>query len=208
MEREREGPVTAGSFDDGHDDQFPTRHRYTKIGNDGSVLDAAAQLGKGPKDWACSIDQETGLMWEIKTSDGALRDKRHTYTPYDSNPKTNGGWIGYRDSKSGRCDRSQMDEGSCNTEAYLSAVNTAQLCGHSDWRLPTIPELVAVAGESSPAAQADVVLPNTAEGWYWTGVSKVGQAVYSRVILLPPRGRASFYDGSYMVRVVRGGAAD
>lgn len=200
--------AAAGAFDDGHDEQFPDRHRYTKIGNDGSVLDATAMLGEGPRDWACSIDEETGLMWEIKTSDGALRDKQHTYTPYDSNPKTNGGWLGYRDDKTGKCDRSQMEGGSCNTEAYMAALNAARLCGHTDWRLPTIPELVAVASESSPATQADVALPNTAEGWYWTGVSKVGHAVYSRVILLPPRGRAYFYDGSYMVRAVRGGAAD
>ncbi len=202
------GPVLAASFDEGHEEQFPVRHRYTKIGGDGSVLHKSVQLGTGPTDWVCSIDEETGLMWEIKTSDGALRDKGHTYTPYDSNPNTNGGWIGYRDDKTGKCDRSQMHEGSCNTEAYMAALNESKLCGHSDWRLPTIPELVAVASESSPASSADVALPNTAEGWYWTGVSKVGHAVYSRVILLPPRGRAYFYDGSYMVRAVRGGKRD
>lgn len=200
--------AAAASIDDGHDEQFPERHRYTKIGHDGSVLDSSAQLGRGAQDWVCSIDEETGLMWEVKTSDGGLRDKRHTYTPYDSNPKTNGGWIGYRDTRSGTCDRTQMNEGSCNTEAYIDALNAARLCGHMDWRLPTIPELVAIAGESSPHVDANVALPNTAEGWYWTGVSRVGHAVYSRVILLPPRGRAYFYDGSYMVRAVRGGPKD
>ncbi|MCC7547771.1 MAG: DUF1566 domain-containing protein [Burkholderiales bacterium] len=202
------GVAAAASIEDGHEEQFPNRHRYTKIGSDGSTLDKAARLGVGAGNWVCSIDEETGLMWEIKTSDGGLRDRNHTYTPYDSNPKTNGGWIGYRDTRSGNCDRTQMHEASCNTESYINALNASRLCGHADWRLPTIPELVAIAGESSSSPDADVALPNTAEGWYWTGVSKVGHAVYSRVILLPPRGRAYFYDGSYMVRAVRDGRTD
>ena len=201
-------PAAATSLEDGHEEQFPQRHRYTKIAHDGRMVEPGAPLGAGSRDWVCSIDEETGLMWEIKTSDGGLRDKHHTYTPYDSNPKTNGGWVGYRDTRSGNCDRSTMDGASCNTEAYIAAVNASGLCGHTDWRLPTIAELVAIAGESSPRPDADIALPNTAEGWYWTGVSRVGHAVYSRVILLPPRGRAKFYDGSYMVRAVRGGAKD
>lgn len=181
------------------------RLAFTKIANDGSTLPASAPLGADAKEWACTRDDQTGLIWEVKTQDGGLRDSKYTYTPYDSNPATNGGWVGYRDTRSGNCVRSLMDGGSCNTEAYVAAVNQARLCGFSDWRLPAVAELVRSAGERSPEATpiTAAAFPNTAEGWYWTGVSRIGETAYSRVILLPPGARAHFYDGSYLVRVVR-----
>ncbi|MCC6596530.1 MAG: DUF1566 domain-containing protein [Rhodanobacteraceae bacterium] len=177
---------------------------FTKIAHDGSALPAAAAPGDGPKGWACTRDNRSGLIWEVKTGAGTWREGQHTYTPFDSNPATNGGWLGYRDATSGRCDRDRMAGRSCNTEAYTAAVNAAALCGRADWRLPTVAELVGIAGERSAAAvQATAAhFPNSAEGWYWTGVSQYGGATYARVILLPPGARARFYDGSYLVRLV------
>ena len=64
---------------------------YSKIANDGSLLADAAVLGTGAKDWACTRDNATGLVWEVKTDDGGLRDKDNTYSWYDPNPATNGG---------------------------------------------------------------------------------------------------------------------
>ncbi|WP_200154164.1 InlB B-repeat-containing protein, partial [Chromatium okenii] len=52
---------------------------YTKIANDGSNLAASATLGIASSDWACTRDNVTGLMWEVKTDDGGLRDKDNTY---------------------------------------------------------------------------------------------------------------------------------
>lgn len=178
---------------------------FTKIANDGSAVADGTPFGAAPGEWACTRDERTGLDWEVKTADGGLRDRRWTYTPYDSNPETNGGWAGYRDATSGRCRRSAMEGGSCNTEAYVAAVNASGLCGFSDWRLPTVRELTNVAAETAREAPAATprLLPNTADGWYWTGVARVGVTAFSRVVLLPSRGRPDFYDGSYMVLVVR-----
>ncbi|CAK0752417.1 conserved exported hypothetical protein [Gammaproteobacteria bacterium] len=53
---------------------------FTKIANDGSELPASAVLGTGPKDWACTRDNVTGFLWEVKTNDGGVRDKYNTYT--------------------------------------------------------------------------------------------------------------------------------
>ena len=179
---------------------------FTKIANNGAVLPANAVLGDQANDWACVRDDTTGLMWEVKTVDSALRDRAWTYTPYDSNPLTNGGWIGYRDSTSGDCVRAKMAEKSCNTEAYVQAVNASRLCGFDDWRLPRLTELVSVASETTRQSPSETpkMLPNIADGWYWTGVEHVGVTAFSRVVLLPRAGRPHFYDGSYLVLVVRG----
>ncbi len=53
---------------------------YTKIANDGSELPDSAQLGSSPKDWACTKDNKTGLIWEVKTDDGSMRDKDEHYS--------------------------------------------------------------------------------------------------------------------------------
>ena len=49
----------------------------------------------------------------------------------------------------------------------------------------------------------DRALPHVADGWYWTAVEHVGVTSFSRVVLLPRAGRPHFYDGSYLVLVVR-----
>lgn len=177
---------------------------WTRLGADGAALAADGALGA----WTCTRDERTGLTWEVKTTDGGLRDRRWTYTPYDGNPATNGGYAGYRDTTSGKCVRERMRGGSCNTEAYVEAVNAAGLCGRRDWRLPTYTELAAVAAATTSAAPGagPHALPNTEEGWYWTAVARVGVTAFSRVVLLPPRGQPLFYDGSYLVMLVRGPA--
>lgn len=180
---------------------------YSKIANSGDELPAASPLGRDEKDWACLLDNRTGLVWEVKTADGGLRDHRWTYTPFDSNAASNGGFPGYKDKTSGDCLRASMAESSCNTEAYIHAVRDSGLCGHDDWRLPTVSELVAVSKQATEATPGTTsqLLPNTLPGWYWTGVERIGISQFSRVILLPPGGQPRFYDGSYLVIAVRGG---
>ncbi|MBP8283259.1 MAG: hypothetical protein KAX46_05010, partial [Chromatiaceae bacterium] len=53
---------------------------FTKIANSGNALPAAAALGSGANDWACTRDNVTGLTWEVKTNDGGLRDQDWTYS--------------------------------------------------------------------------------------------------------------------------------
>src|ERR1035437_6155284 len=55
---------------------------FPKIPNDGTVLNAAAVVGTGAKDWACTLDNVTDLIWEVKTTSG-LRSQIHTYTWYN-----------------------------------------------------------------------------------------------------------------------------
>jgi hypothetical protein len=108
--------------------QGKTSTGYTKIANNGSTLPDSAQLGTKPKDWACTKDNKTGLIWEVKTSDGGLRDEDNYYTNYDAIYPGNPSKLG----------------AATNTDGYVKAVNAQGLCGSSNWRLPTRTELISL----------------------------------------------------------------
>jgi hypothetical protein len=143
---------------------------YTKIGNDGRVLPASAALGPNAADWACTRDNVTGLVWELKLSDPAsLRHAGHTYTWFDNRETVNGGDAGFEDGAG--CGGTMPR---CNTAAYLVAINgltgANRLCGASDWRLPTVQELSGlVFFDVNPGPAIDTVwFPNTVNDFYWS----------------------------------------
>lgn len=145
---------------------------YSKIANDGSVLPAAATLGSGAGDWACTRDNITGLIWEVKVNDIAnLRHFNHVYTWYDTNAAVNGGNVGTL----GTATSCSSTLTNCNTTAYRNAINAlagpARLCGASDWRLPTGKELSGLfhAGLTTGPMIDSTWVPNTASAVYWTG---------------------------------------
>lgn len=108
---------------------------FTKISNAGNAVPASTALGSGANDWACTRDNVTGLWWEVKTSNPStpgLRDVLNTYTWYNPDPASNGGDAG----STGNTTSCNGTLTACNTQAYIAAVNAANLCGRSDWRLP------------------------------------------------------------------------
>lgn len=98
--------------------------RFVKIGNDGVPLDADAAY------WRCALDEQAGLLWEVKTFDGGTTDADHTYSWYDENAQPSG----IRDG--GEC--FFID---CDFASYVDEMNSLELCGQSDWRLPEFAEL-------------------------------------------------------------------
>jgi len=140
---------------------------FTKIANNGSTLAASATLGANPTDWACTKDNVTGVIWEIKTTTG-LRSKDHTYTWYSSNAATNGGDAGAQGSDT--CGGTLATySNQCNTQNYVAAVNAVTLCGASDWRLPTQRELLTIvhAGATNPSIDT-IYFPNTRPTSHWS----------------------------------------
>ncbi len=114
---------------------------YSKISNSGDPLPDSAKLGSGANDWACTKDNRTGLIWEVKTTDFGLRDVGWGYSWYKPSGD-NGGDVGYTDINVvfGAPNCSTKDN--CNTDAFTNAVNTKGLCGKNDWRIPTKDELM------------------------------------------------------------------
>ncbi len=149
---------------------------FTKIGDDGKALaiqdqqwsydEKGADSGSeaaGTK-WSCVKDNVTGLIWEVKTQDGGLRDMDWQYTWYNTDNTTNGGGVGVQDG--GHCQGSQ-----CDTQSYVEAVNAQGLCGSSHWRLPEVDELQSIVDHTKhdPEPTIDInFLPNTKAWIYWS----------------------------------------
>ena len=107
---------------------------YTKISNTGAILPDTTVLGSGANDWACTKDNKTALVWEVKTDDNSFRDKDWYYSWYDPSSAQAGSYSGLPNN--GYCQGND-----CDTNAYKNAVNKQTLCGASNWRAPTNEEL-------------------------------------------------------------------
>lgn len=177
---------------------------YSKISNTGVALAASATLGSAATDWACTMDNITGLMWEVKTTSG-LRSVNNTYSWYNSSGAANGGNAGT--ATNGIC----TGGSGCDTEKFVADVNAAVLCGFTDWRMPSQRELLTLvyADRSSPSIDP-TYFPNTQGTFsisYWSGSSYVPSATSaSSVDFFDGVARASVkVDPFTLVRLVRGG---
>ena len=176
----------------------PNGFDFSKIANNGSVLPASAALDTAPTDWACTRDNVTGLIWEVKTTSG-LRSQAHTYTWLKTgSPDGNNGTA-----SGGNC----ATTGRCDTEKFTTDVNTIALCGYNDWRMPTRKELVSIVDYGRASAAIDTTyFPNTRSSLVWSGSPYTSNSSYAWF--------AHFDDGyasqgsrsdASSVRLVRGG---
>ena len=145
-------------------------------------------------------DNVTGLIWEAKTNmDGVQNyndphDADNTYTWYDSNPATNGGYAG------------TPGEGT-DTEDFINALNSAHFGGYSDWRLPTINELDSIVNNDiyNPAINT-TYFPNTVSSDYWSSTTYAPNTFVAWGVYFGyGNDSPSAKDDSYYVRAVRGG---
>ena len=178
-----------------------------------------AKPGTSAKDWACTKDSKTGLIWEVKTTDGGLRDWNKTYTNYTTDyPKCDNNAHGIS------CEGTGKLGDSTNTDGFVTAINSQSLCGASNWRLPTIEELEGLvycsSGEynrglgckdhwwylTESTAINETYFPNTNAWSFWSSTPHANDS-YSRALSVFFRDGYSFgyfKDGSYNVRLVRG----
>lgn len=121
---------------------------FTKLSASGNPLPATVAS------WSCVRDNVTGLIWEVKTSDGSIHDKSNTYRWGGKTAQGSGYGVYFSD---------------WNT--LVDGSNAEKLCGFSDWRLPTRLELQSLVSYNrlppAPAIDGNY-FPNTINTHFWT----------------------------------------
>jgi hypothetical protein len=141
----------------------------------------------------CVQDNVTGLMWEVKTADGGLRDWSKTYTNYST-----------------AYDPYKLYGTAGDASGFVIAVNASNLCGYSDWRLPTSEELKTIVdyGADFHGPAIDTTwFPNTPRGVFWTSTPNRGR-VFNAFVVFSSGGiyNIGYYRSTpYYVRLVRAG---
>jgi Protein of unknown function (DUF1566)/Divergent InlB B-repeat domain/Fibronectin type III domain len=179
--------------------------RYSKVANNGNVLPDSALLGTGPGNWACTRDNTTGLLWEVKTTDGAVRDWNKTYTNYDD-PTQAQKWNG-----SAYVHPTQAEiDAATNSIGFAKAVNASTLCGQNDWRVASKDELGGLVDQGySPKINPSFFPNSSSSSFFWTSSPYFGYSnsawvmAYYDSFVRNTAGRSS----GYRVRLVHGVAS-
>ncbi len=146
---------------------------FTKLDSNGVALPDQS-VDYEDTQWVCVKDNVTGLIWEVKTNDGEMRDLDDLYYWYNTDASTNGGSSGHDGNDLGTCYGYNANDPSsfCNTQAYENRVNATGLCGANDWRMPGRVELQSLINYdlAYPSRFIDPdFFPNQAYVGYWTG---------------------------------------
>jgi hypothetical protein len=132
---------------------------YIKVCNSGAqagsgTCPASPVFGAQPTNWACTIDQATNLMWEVKSPDAVSpRFYGRTFTNFDN--------AAVAQKSNGQFPTAAEISSANNVIGYLTMLNTQSLCGKAGWRRPTYGELNGlVLGTAAPTINS-AMFPNT-----------------------------------------------
>ncbi|MBR9726949.1 DUF1566 domain-containing protein [Shewanella intestini] len=136
---------------------------FSRINTDGSEYTGNGNYASQP--WACVRDNRTGLMWEVKTTDGGIHDYRHMYRW--------GGLTGLD-----RTNPERIGDYYDDWNSLIINTNEQSLCGYSDWQVPNNAQLMSIAhfGANRRAMKIDTnYFPNTVDEFYWSAMPYRGE---------------------------------
>lgn len=158
------------------------------IGNTGYSLVfkgcSAANVAEYYDKAECVRDNVTGLIWQGQTpSETGLRANNAYKTNFDSLTEQQIATVGLNYLVPVQADI----DASTNSLGYKNAINNTNLCGFSNWRLPSKSELLGIVkSTSSPTIDADWFV-NATSANYWTSTAYDGITYVAWTV--------SFYDG-------------
>jgi Protein of unknown function (DUF1566) len=148
----------------------------------------------------CAKDYATGLIWEGKNPNPTHpQGIGRTYTNYDNAAASQ---VRISTPACPSCTRQptagEVSAGT-NSLGYRNSINSAALCGFSDWRLPTRDELIALGNLNSKLTD----FPETSSGTYWS--SSAADRDDNGVVVRPPdtAGNKESRGGTFGLRLVR-----
>ena len=151
----------------------------------------------------CVQDNNTGLVWEGKTASPATsRLGTSSYTNLDDTSSAQKLVSGFTYANPTQADIDSIT----NSIGYRNSVRTSNLCGYTDWRLPTKEELDGIFVSGAIPTIDTMWFPNTRSNFYWSSLPYPGFPHYA--------GGVSFWQGfgtintdnrntTYSVRLVR-----
>ncbi len=143
----------------GPQDPIPEAAHFARLDARGQVIEAAGVPHH------CVRDLRTGLMWQVEGE--GLHSRDDTFSWYNSERQ------GHM-SEPGLMDGGQCGLDRCDTEALVAAVNARGLCGHNDWRLPTLEEAMTLSDRrriDTGMTLDPVYFPDAVAGEYWTATT-------------------------------------
>ena len=150
---------------------------FTKLAADGTALanqtvawsDSGSEAANSQ--WACVRDNNTGLVWEVKTDNSTpdIHDKDTTYRWGGATA------LGHDSDASGKGDyHSDWDSLVTNSNSGNG------LCGATNWRVPTIAELATIVhrGRSAPTIDTDL-FANNPSSFIWSASPRASQNTHA-----------------------------
>lgn len=133
---------------------------FTKLDAEGNDLPDSASS------WSMVRDDNTGIIWEVKTEDGSIHDRENIFISCSGANGTTA--YGFETCRQGP-----------DTDDFIAILNARRFGGHSDWRLPDIKELSCLvnAGTYDPSITTDF-FPGTVPGAYWSDTISADNDLY------------------------------
>lgn len=156
----QESPVSEATEPESLGDAPKKLIRFVKLSTAGKALNDNSP-------WACALDREQKLIWEVKLDDGGWQDRELTYSWYSVPPD--------KDEPRATTARHGLADGghciyiNCDTAAYIEHMNSARVCARNNRRLPDKAELSNLDHPVRyyPDINTDF-FPHTMPGYYWS----------------------------------------